>query len=177
MTDIFDRKELFSVLNVSQQLKSSMFKKQQEMVETECAQKPKLRTLMTFKDFQTLPPHIYKPLSFAERRIISKVRMGILPLRLETARYSRPVIPEEQRLCYCSSGKVESESYLLFECNMYTELRTPWLSSLYLPDNLNELEQCEKLKLVLNNPLNVRLTAKYIIAAMNLRSQLIDSSK
>ena len=102
--------------------------------------------------------------------------MGILPVRLETARYSRPIIPEDQRLCYCDSGKVESESYLLFECTVYNDIRTSWLNSLHVPGNFNELNKNEKLKLVLNDPLNVKQTAKYIIAAMNLRSQLINPS-
>ena len=56
---------------------------------------------MLFKEFQTLPPHVGKPLSFVERKIISKLRLGILPIRIETARYTRPVIPENQRVCYC----------------------------------------------------------------------------
>ena len=62
-----------------------MLSKQQELVQTECQGKPKLRTFVMFKDFQTLPPHVGKPLSFIERKTISKLRLGILPIRLETA--------------------------------------------------------------------------------------------
>jgi hypothetical protein len=67
---------------------------QQIQVEIECRNKPKLK--ITLKDFQNLPPHVYKPLSFIERKIISKTHLGIFPICLETARYLRPVLPKEQ---------------------------------------------------------------------------------
>ena len=41
-----------------------MYKMQQQLLKTECENKPKLRTLMLFKDFENLPPHVGKPLSF-----------------------------------------------------------------------------------------------------------------
>ena len=59
-----------------------------------------------FKDFQTIPPRVVNPLSFIKRRTISKLRLGILPIRLETARYLRPAVPENQRLCYVTLGKL-----------------------------------------------------------------------
>ena len=72
-----------------------MIKKQQDLLKTKCATKPKLRAFISFRDFQTLPPHVGKPLSFIERKVVSKLRLGILPIRLETARYLRPVVPED----------------------------------------------------------------------------------
>ena len=92
----------------------------------------------------------YKPLSFVERRSISKLRLGILPLRLETARYLRPILPEKERVCYCNSGEIESEFYVLFICTMYHDLRQTWLENLCIPENFNSLPINEKLKLVLN---------------------------
>ena len=95
---VYDMQQIFPVKDVIPQLKMSMLSKQQELVETECQGKPKLRTFIMFRDFQTLPPHVGKPLSFIERRTISKLRLGILPIRLETVRYLKPVVPENQRL-------------------------------------------------------------------------------
>ena len=119
---IFENQQIFSNKEITSQLKSSMREKQQELLKTECQNKPKLRTFMLFKDFQILPPHVGKPLSFVERKTLSKLRLGILPIRIETARYVRPILPEDQRLCYCNSGEVESEYYVLFECPMYDHL-------------------------------------------------------
>ena len=117
-------------------------------------------------------PHIGKPLSFVERRSISKLRLGILPLRLETARYLRPILPENERVCYCNSGEIESEFYVLFQCTMYHDLRQAWLGNLCIPENFNNLPKNEKLKLVLNEAQNVRLTAQYIVSVMDRHSLL-----
>ena len=127
---------------------------------------------MLFKDFENLPPHVGKPLSFIERRSISKLRLGILPLRIETSRYLRPKLPENERVCYCNSGEVESEYYVLFQCSMYKDLRRSWLKNIRIPENFNDLTKAEKLKIVLNDPENVRITAKYIVSVMDLRSLL-----
>ena len=127
---------------------------------------------MTFKDFQSMPPHVGKPLSFIERKTISKLRLGILPIRLETARYLRPVVPENERLCYCNSGEIESEYYVLFKCQMYTNLREAWLSKIVKPDNFHHFPPQDKLKLVLNEPENVRHTAQYLVSLMDLRRLL-----
>merc|ERR1712074_53527 len=124
MGHIFDQQQIFSQKETIQNLKSLMFEKQRELVKVECENKSKLRTFMQFKDFKTLPaPHVGKPLSFVERRTISKLRLGILPLRVETARYTRPIIPENQRVCHCNSGEVESEYYVLLRCAMYNKQR------------------------------------------------------
>ena len=98
--------------------------------------------------------------------------MGILPNRLETARYLGPVVPEHERLCYCNSGDIESEFYVSFKCQNYNNLREAWLSKLTNPDNFSHLSPQDKLKLVLNKPENVRHTAKYLVSVMDLRRQL-----
>ena len=134
--------------------------------------KSKLQTFLLFKDFQTLPPHVGKPLSFVERRTISKLRLGCLPLRIETGRYLRPVLPENERVCYCNSGEVESEYYVLFHCPMYNRLRNAWLEKLCIPDNFHDLTKNDKLVFVLNKSENVRHTAQYLISVMDLRSLL-----
>ena len=91
---------------------------------------------------------------------------------METARYVRPILPEDQRLCYCNSGEVESEYYVLFVCRMYDNLRQSWLNKLCIPENFNILEQSEKLKIVLNEANNVRHTAQYLVSVMDLRCLL-----
>ena len=104
LNHVYDAHQIFPVKNIVTQLKCKLLEQQQFIVENVCLSKPKLRTFIEFKDFKTVPPHIYKPLSFLQRKTISKARLGILPIRLETARYVRPVLPEEQRTCYCNSG-------------------------------------------------------------------------
>ena len=94
---IFNLQQLFHVNLVSSQVKSSLLKAQTELVQNECQNKPKLRTFIAIKDFENLSPHISKALSFIERKTVSQLRLGILPLRIETARYLRPILPEIEK--------------------------------------------------------------------------------
>ena len=59
-------------------LKSAFKLKQQEYLSSECAEMPKLRTFMLFKDFQEPPAYITKPLTFHQRRMVAKTRLGCL---------------------------------------------------------------------------------------------------
>ena len=169
---IFENQQIFPVKTIISQLKESMIKKQSILFKTECLMKPKLRTFLTFKDFETLPPHISKPLSFVERRTVSKFRLGIFPIRLETARYLRPIVPENERVCYCNSGDVESEYHVVFICSKYDDLRDDWISQLTIPINFNELSAAERFKLVLNEPGNIKPTARFLVALMDKRRLL-----
>ena len=62
-------------------------------------------------------------------------RLGILPIHLETARYLRPLVPEEQRLCYFNNREPESEFHVLFICDKYSNLRQLWMNKLKKTDN------------------------------------------
>ena len=164
--------QIFPLKSTIAQLKESMLKKQQELFKLECQNKPKLRSFMMFKDFGKQPPHVGKPLSFLERRIVSKLRLGVLPLRIETGRYLRPLVPEHQRTCYCTSGQVESQYYVLFQCQMYRNLREAWLNKLVKPENFDNLTPQEKLKTVLNMSENVKHTAQFLLSLMDQRRLL-----
>ena len=169
LNQVFDFQQIFSVKDIVSKLRQSMTKKQQNELKTECENKPKLRTFITFKDYEKLPAYIGKPLSFIERKTMCKLRLGILPIRMETARYVRPVLPEDQRLCYCNDGNIESEYHVMFICQKYQQLRQAWLSKISCPDHFNLLTPTDKFKVTLNDPDNVRLTAKYLVAVMDLR--------
>ena len=93
----------------------------------------------------------------------------MLQLRIETARYLRPIIPEYERFCYCGSGSIETEYHAMFECIKYGELRAQWLNQLNIPNNFENLSDDLKFKLVLNKPENVRKTAKFLVCMMDSR--------
>ena len=163
---------VFPVKSVVKQLEESFYKKQLVLVENMGKNKPKLRTFVTFKDFKTISPHVYKPLSFLQRKTISKIRLGILPIRLETARYLRPILPEAQRLCYCQNGDPESECHVLFICEKYSNLRQVWMNNLLKPENFDAMSNPDKLKITLNEPCNVKYTAQFLIDILDLRRLL-----
>jgi hypothetical protein len=82
-------------------------------------------------------------------------------------------LPEHERVCLvCTSDdnlenvvnqEVEDEFHYIFSCNRYDAIRTLWLSKLSLPENFSNFEKSEKLKFVLNEPDDVKLTAQFII--------------
>ena len=172
LNHVYDAQQIFPIKDIVKQLNGTLQIMQQTRVEIECKSKPKLRTFVKLKDFKILPPHVYKSLPFLERKMVSKARLGILPLRLETSRYVRPVLPEELRLCYCNSNEVESECHVLYYCDKYVTLRQLWLSRLEKPENFLTLPNEEKLCITFNVPSNIRCTAQYLMNLMDLRRLL-----
>lgn len=169
---MYDAQLMFPVKNIVKQLEESLYKMQLVRVEDICRNKPKLRTFVTFKNFNDLPAHVFKPLSFLERKTLSKIRLGILPIRIETARYLRPMVPENQRYCYCNTGEPESEYHVLFVCGKYDHLRQVWLAKLNKPPDFSTLLHHDKFKVVLNDPNNVKYTAQFLIDMLDLRRLL-----
>ena len=169
---IFESEQIFPVKTVISQMQNLMKLKQNGDIKAECFLKPKLRSFVTYKDFSNMSPHMTKPLSFVERNFISKLRLGNLPLRVETGRFCRPPLPEQERVCYCGSQEIETEAHLLFQCNQYENLRQAWLESLLIPSNFNDLPQNVKFDYVLNKSDNIKQTARFLVSIMDLRSLL-----
>ena len=160
---------------VISQLKESMFLKQTVDIKTRCIEKPKLRTYVTFNEFGVTPSYVTKPMSFLLRKFVALTRLSNLSIRLETGRFERPRLIEQHRLCLVCQDRVsvEDEFHFIFKCVKYTELRKSWFSKIITPENFNELVPKEKLKIVLNEAVNVKLTAQFIVDAYNLRSKFV----
>ena len=57
-----------------------------------------------------------------QRSLISQLRLGVLPLRIETGRFAGLDVAD--RLCQvCTDNLVENEAHFLFECSEYNEYR------------------------------------------------------
>ena len=103
---------------------------------------------------------------------ISLTHKGVLAPHVYTR--LTPRLEPNQRFCpSCNDrAKIEDEFHLIFQCVSYTEMRANWLSKLKLPENFLEIEASEKLKIVLNEVENVKLTGQFIIDAFNYRSKI-----
>ena len=79
------------------------------------------------------------------------------------------------RLCLsgCNSLAIEDESHVIFYCSVYNNLRIAWLNKIVTPPNFIDLENNEKLKIVLNSPENVKVTAQFLVDICNVRSKLM----
>ena len=69
---------------------------------------------------------------------MAQFRFGMLPLNIETERFSSQALDE--RLCtLCEFNEIEDESRCLFQCSLYVDLRSKWVSHI-LHKTLNFLE-------------------------------------
>ena len=180
--DILDRngliniytQNIFSLDNVSKALKQSLFKKDQNNWKSKCLPLPKLRTFNKFKNFSSDSPHIFKPLSFMQRKMLSKFRLGLLHLRIETARFVRPKIPPEERVCLiCNNGEVEDESHFLLICSKFDQQRQVLFNKIPDSNSFHALDAKDKLNFLVNDPNIVKQTAKFIVDAFEFRSTLL----
>ena len=84
LNSVYDSGRPFELKNTLQKIKEKFKIDQSNFLKNECDQKTKLRTSFTFKQFNSMPLYLTKPLSFLQRKILSKIRLGSLELRIET---------------------------------------------------------------------------------------------
>ncbi len=109
--------------------------------------------------------HISSNLPKYERSLISQLRLCILPIRIETGRYSN--LPEQQRLCLlCDSNQVENEWHLLFHCNLYDVERSQFEHSLNI--SFGDLTDNNKFTTVFQHPF---MLGRYLRQVIRKRRQ------
>lgn len=142
-------------------IKISLEENDQEKWKRDILSKPKLRTYRTFKNHREAEPYLFSSLTRSRRSLIAQIRFGILPLAIETGRFSGQKL--EERLCkYCNSDCTETESHFIFDCELYNELRCIWFDKIRLEsENFHNLSVDDKYKLLFSKPF-VKLTAENI---------------
>ncbi len=131
--------------------------------EHHCSTKPKLRTYTTFKQNTETASHLKCNLPKFERSVISQLRLGILPLRIETGRYQN--IPENLRTCtFCNNNAVENEVHFLFECDYYRMERTRLENAINV--NLSILNNNVRFSIIFDHPYAL---GKYVRSALKKR--------
>ena len=134
--------------------------------------KSKLRTYCLFKE--TIKNYIKYNLSSSERSAMAQFRFGILPLNIETGRFRNQGLDE--RLCtLCAFNETEDESHFLFQCSLYDEVRSEWVSHIVNKTvNFLELDKINKFKVILDIILDIhhRITAKFILRCYQLRKEV-----
>jgi hypothetical protein len=92
---------------------------------------PKLRTYKLFKYRFSLENYMLCIKNVVKRKEFSKLRISSHSLRIESARYVKPIIPAEQRYCLlCNSGDIEDEKHFLLYCSTFKQLRATGLVDL-----------------------------------------------
>ena len=63
---------------------------------------------------------------------ISRLRLSVLPLRIQTGRYARNNIPRNERYCQCCQTlDIEDEYHFVCVCSTYNVLRRKYLKRCY----------------------------------------------
>lgn len=158
-------------------------------VEAKCGKgRNKLRTYALFKEEWGYEPYLSYVDNRDRRVLLSKFRLGICPLRIETGRYENngrnsKGIAEEDRKCECCAlGKVEDEYHFLLQCPAYVDRRVPLLSTvqarLGLSNEAIQRASCDKddvfcsiMQCIDGNVINS--VADYIWDAFRIREQIV----
>jgi hypothetical protein len=133
----------------------------------------KLRTYRLYKTSDQTEHYVSCQLPGTTRRTMALFRSGVLPLAVETGRYSRPQIPLNERLCkFCNASSVENENHFLMLCPLYSDIRYElFQKALKFINNFNmmnvqnkfiELMNCDKIQIVLAHTLQNIFTRRKI---------------
>ena len=131
----------------------------------------KHRTYREFKSEYTTEKYLLANMTKLEKSHFAQFRCGILPLRVETGRYSGLSVHE--RTCtICTSNATEDEIHFLFNCSCYQDLRQTLIyKATETKANFLLLNDVEKLKHVVEN--HFIYVAKFIVDAMKRRKSLL----
>ena len=100
---------------------------------------------------------------------MAKLRLGVLPLRVESGRYELPKVDHKNRICrQCTLEEVENEEHFLLRCTKHSTKRIALLSEINSA-YWEQWDSKQKLIHLLNNPLSIKATAKFILDSFNAR--------
>ena len=137
-------------------VKNLLFQKQIKDWQDQIKIKPKLNFYSSIKNAMEKEKYILINLSRFEKSIISQLRYGILPLRVETGRFRNE--KREERICnMCNTNEIEDENHFLYRCTFYLDERELLYNKVNLLNNLNDIE---KSKMLFSE--HIRQFAKYV---------------
>ena len=129
--------------------------------------KPKLRTYKLFKTEFKISDSVFIE-NREKRSLISQLRFGILPLRIETGRWYRG-IDASQRVCeICKNGEIEDEVHFVIKCNAYISTRRILFDKCIAKQaDFSNRDDIDKFIFILNNM--ERDLANYLVSSWNYR--------
>ena len=185
---ILSRNDLFYNVNYTPpkvlvtSLSKSLLSKDIEMFDTQCKKSPKLRTYCTlfppFEDHSLSTKYVHLNLPFLIRKRLAQIRLGVLPIRIESDRYARDKVAAELR--YCKQPKcvnqtspnckfiVEDEVHFLLHCKQHEKLRSELFSKIDEP-SFSALTDRLKVKYLLTCENIARVVGQFIKDAFDKR--------
>ena len=135
----------------------------------EATRKPKLRTYLEIHDFENIQTLAKSELSRYQRSLLSQLKFGILPLKIETDRYQG--VPVEERICkLCTSNAVEDTYHFMFSCTALQDTRDRAIDQLNIDMNL--INAPDMLNTLLNKE-NILNCGKYVEMLYRKRQSIV----
>ena len=169
-------------------LENSLLSRDQYKQRSDCLKSDKLRTYNSL--FSSIVPYFsvisYTRLClpFILRKRLAQLRLGCLPIRIETDRYTRPIVHRDQRYCLqpeCENivsnlsdeaKHVENEYHFIMKCSQYDQLRHEMFAQIQAVEFL-QMNDDSKFIFLLTNQSVAKLVAQFIVNAFDARlSQL-----
>ena len=128
----------------------------------------KLRTYKLLKEDLICESYLNEININSYRKIMTKLRGGLLELRANTGRYEN--LAYEERICLVCNAAVENEFHFLLECCQYNSIRENCIPNYYFtyPTNV-------KFKQLFTNttPVVLLKVCKFVVAALKQRDLLL----
>ena len=164
---------VMSKTDIIKNVEKNLFSKQATHWERDVELQSKLRFYRIFKEELSVEKFVTINLPISHRSILSQLRYGILPLKVETGRYSN--MPLNDRICqFCTMNVVESELHFLFYCPLCQVPRETFHTSMNtLFPNFDLLSDKEKLKNLFSQSNFIRKFASYVDNCYRKRSSVL----
>ena len=135
------------------------------------AYKPKLRTYVHIKTNFETEPYLKENISKFKRSLLTQLRIGILPLEIETGRYSRVAL--ENRMCQiCKENFIEDEIHFVCKCSAYSSIREHFYQKFNYYFHITDMDVYDKFCNILKFE-NVKLLADCISELWNTRKSIL----
>ena len=160
-----EREKNPSLFNIEQKLLENHEKTFLEGLPT----KLKLRNYALHKFSFKTEDYVMKYYTRNKKSLFAQLRCGILPLKIETGRYTNT--PLTERKCdYCIEKYIEDEFHFVFKCSFYSELRAPFFEQcLNINPEFENLDEIERFRFVLSNEDITNDAVNFISTAFNKR--------
>ena len=132
--------------------------------------KRKLRSYVMFKNIFKCESYVKIVYSKMSRSIFAQLRLGILPLEIETGRFRN--IPSENRMCHYCKNEIEDELHVMCVCPVYSNHRKILFSEIISTyNNFSYLDITEKLCFIMAT--ETKYVLNYVENAWNTRKSLL----
>ena len=125
-------------------------------------------------------PYTRLCLPFILRKRLAQLRLGCLPIRIETDRYTRPIVQRDQRYCLqpkCenilsnlsdNAKHIENEYHFIMKCSQYDQLRSELFAQIQAVE-FSQMNDVAKFIFLLTTPSVAKIVAQFIVNAFDAR--------